>query len=88
MRLKYNFIIKEIAGNKVAVAVGKDHTSFCGMINLNDTAAFLFELLKKDITENELVLRLVDNYEVDLDVAKHAVASFVSNLRESGVLIE
>ena len=88
MKLKYNFLVKEIAGNKVAVAVGKDHTAFCGMINLNETAAFLFQLLKNDITENELVLRLTESYEVDTNTAKLAVDSFVSSLRESGVLLE
>ena len=88
MKLKYNFLVKEIAGKKVAVAVGKDHTAFCGMINLNETAAFLFQLLKNDITENELVLRLTESYEVDTNTAKRAVDSFVSNLRENGVLFE
>lgn len=88
MKLKYNFLVKEIAGNKVAVAVGKDHTVFCGMINLNETAAFLFQLLKNDITENELVLRLTESYEVDANTAKLAVDSFVLNLRENGVLSE
>ena len=88
MKLKYNFLVKEIAGNKVAVAVGKDHTVFCGMINLNETAAFLFQLLKNNITEDELVLRLTENYEVDTPTAKQAVDSFLSSLRENGVLVE
>ena len=53
MKLKYEFVIKEIAGNKVAVAVGKDHMAFSGMINLNETAAFFF---------NSLVVSLKNRY--------------------------
>lgn len=88
MKLKYNFLIREVAGNKVAVAVGKDHTAFCGMINLNETAAFLFELLKTNITENDLVLRLMENYEVDEKTANAAVTAFVAQLRDNGMIEE
>ncbi len=88
MKLKYEFVIKEIAGNKVAVAVGKDHMAFSGMINLNETAAFLFNSLKEEITKEELVLRLINDYDVDAVTAQEAVDSFVAKLCENGLIEE
>ena len=35
MKLKYKFIVREVAGQSVALAVGDDNKYFNGMIKLN-----------------------------------------------------
>ena len=35
MKLKYNFVINEVAGSTVAVAVGDDAAKFKGFIKMN-----------------------------------------------------
>ena len=46
MKLKYKFVVREIDGTHVAVAVGKDNEKFNGMIKLNKSGAVIFNLLK------------------------------------------
>ena len=41
MKLKYKFVVKEVAGKPVALAVGKDSVRFNGMINLNETGKII-----------------------------------------------
>ena len=47
MKLKYKFIVQNVSGKPVAVAVGKDNERFNGMITLNDSGAEIFKLLNE-----------------------------------------
>ncbi len=87
MKLKYNFVINEVAGSKVAVAVGGDATKFNGFIKMNETGAEIFNLLKNEITVEELILEMRKIYpETDADTIIKSVEGFLSQLRQSGVL--
>ena len=55
MKLKYNFVTNEVADKIVAVAVGGDLEKFNGFIKMNDTGAYIFNMLKSDVTEEEIV---------------------------------
>ncbi|MBE6708830.1 MAG: PqqD family protein [Ruminococcaceae bacterium] len=88
MKLKYNFVVRNIDGRPVAVAVGKDNAEFNGMIRLNDTGKFIFDLLSVDTTEADIVAGLTDNYEVDKSEAESAVKEFLQKLRDNGLLVE
>ena len=62
MKLKYNFVVREIGGKPVAVAVGKDNDKFNGMIKLNSTGEFIFEMLKNDTTLDEIAAAMAEKY--------------------------
>lgn len=87
MKLKYNFVISEVAGKKVAVATGGDLASFNGFLKMNATAAFIFELLKNDISEEEIVQKLRENYDgaTDEELKKYT-SDFIEKLRQADVL--
>ena len=46
MKLKYQFVINNVAGETVAVSVGDTSGRFNGYIKLNETGAFIFKKLK------------------------------------------
>ena len=87
MKIKNGFILKEIAGNYVVVPVGDDLVDFSLMITLNETGAFLWDCLKEDKTQEELVALLKTEYEGATDEEiKSDVEQFVSLLKENKVL--
>ena len=88
MKLRYNFVVRSIDGRPVAVAVGKDNAEFNGMIRLNDTGKFIFDLLSVDTTEADIVAGLTNNYDVDMSEAESAVKEFLQKLRDNGLLTE
>ena len=88
MKLRYNFVVRSIDGRPVAVAVGKDNAEFNGMIRLNDTGKFIFDLLSVDTTEADIVAGLTSNYEVDRGEAESAVKEFLQKLIDNGLLTE
>ena len=85
MKLKDGFILREIAGQTVVVPTMGD-LDLNMMITLNDTGAFLWERLQEDVSEDELVCALLQEYDVDEATARRSVAAFVGNLKENGFL--
>ena len=67
------------------VAVGDAVKSFNGVINVNETGAFLWKLLENDTTEEKLVTALLEEYDVDEELAKKDVNAFINKLAEAGL---
>lgn len=85
MKLKEGFVLREVAGQNVVLPSG-DLLDLNMLINLNDTGKFLWECLEKEADEGELVCKLLEEYDVDEITAKNAVAHFVDQLNEYGLL--
>lgn len=86
MKIKDDFIMRKVAGSFVVVPVNDMTLNFNGIVNLNETGAFLFSLLQHEISENELVLKLLDEYDVSEDLAKADVDMFISKLKGADML--
>ena len=56
------------------------------MINLNESAAFLWKQLENDTTKEELIKKLTEEYDVDYEKASISVDKFISKLNEIGCL--
>ena len=84
MKLKYNFVTNEVADKIVAVAVGGDLEKF---IKMNDTGAYIFNMLKSDVTEEEIVAAMKKDYEdATEEEIRETVSEFVGKLKEADVL--
>ena len=55
MKIKAGFILKDVAGKTFVVATGELSKKFKGMITLNETGKFIWNLLENDITKEEIV---------------------------------
>ena len=86
MKLKYDFVIEEVAGQKVAIAVGEDLDKG-GFMQLNDTGVYILNLLKEDVTAEYIVANIQKDFEVDdIDEVKQWVDAFIRALKEADVL--
>ena len=81
MKLKSGFILKEIAGECVVVAVDAA-LNLDGMITLNSTAKTMWLLLENGAETEDLVKALTDEYEVTEELARSAADAFVLKLKE------
>ena len=59
---------------------------FTGIINLNETGAFLFELLQKGAERDELVDKMLEEYDVDREKAEADIDVFIQKVRDADVL--
>ena len=87
MKIKEGFILREVAGSFIVVAVGEAVKTYNGVITLNETSAFLWNILVKGATEDELVDALLEEYDVEKVVAVKGVQSFINRLVEAKLVI-
>ena len=86
MKLRYNFVVQQVADDYVAVAVGEDASNFGRLVRMNKTGAFLFEMLKKDMTREELLAAMVEKYDADEEILQSNLDVFLEKLKEEKVL--
>ena len=86
MKPKEGFLLREVDGTNLVVAVGRASLEFSGMITLNRVGAFLWKCLEKDPTEEALVAQVLAHYEVDEVRARTDVAAFLQKARDAGLL--
>lgn len=86
MKIKDGFVLREVAGQRIVVAVGKATQSFNGIIKLNESSALLWKKLENGATEEELVGTLLGEYDVTEEEARKDVKTFVDNLTKAGLV--
>ena len=86
MKVKKDYMLRSVAGYAVVVPVGEWAMNFNGVINLNDSGAFLWKTMENDVTEEQMVAALLGEYDVDEERAKADVAVFIKNMREANLI--
>lgn len=87
MKIKDGFILRQVAGNFVVVAIGDEAVNFNAMITLNDTGAFLWEKLQNEITKEELLRAFLSEYDVDKETATKDLEEFIKQLEDGKLLV-
>lgn len=86
MTIKKELIKREIAGDTILVPVGKTVYDSNGLFVLNELAAFIWDILPKAETEQEICEAVLAEYEVTPEEAAADVAAFLAKLRELNIL--
>ncbi len=82
MKIKEGFILRNVAGSFVVVPIGEATLDFNGMMNLNETGAFLFEKMIEGITREDLIKALTEEYDVDEETAAKDVDAFIEKVQK------
>lgn len=88
MKIKDGFVLREVAGQAVVIAVGEASKAFHGMINLNATGKLVWQGIEQGLTEAEIVGKLVDQYDVTADKAQVDVHRMIEKMSTAGVLAQ
>ena len=86
MKIKDGFAKREIAGSHIVVPVGKTAMDFNAMITLNESGAFYWDCFQKDISIDDAVKMVLDEYEVEEGRARADVEKFVEMLKSNDLL--
>jgi hypothetical protein len=88
MKIKSGFVLEEVGGTYLAVAVGELAGEFSALVRLNGTGAFLWKLMAEDdVTREVLVDKLLETYEgVEREQAEGDVSAFVKKLSDNGII--
>ena len=87
MKIRDGFVLRELVGEHLVVPVGEAAERLHGLIRLNETSVFLWNLLSRgDQTEKDLADAIAGEYAVDPETAKRDVADFISDIEAFGCI--
>lgn len=88
MKIKENYVLRQVADSWVVLPMGDAVADFNGMISLNETGALLWKKLEQGADLEALASLLTKTYDVSKEVALADAEKFVCKLRSSQMLEE
>ncbi len=86
MKIKEGFILKPVADSYIIVPVGNEFVDLNAMITVNETGAFLWELLSDGATKEELTEKMEAEYDAPKSVIEEDVDAFLETLEKNNML--
>ena len=86
MRVKEGFVLREVMGKKVIIAVGEASRTFRGMVQLNGSAAEIWEHIAAGLSKTEIVDSMLQKYDVDRQKLEADVEKSISLFLENGMI--
>lgn len=86
MRIKENFVLRQVADVWVVLPLGEETLKFNGMIKLNESSVLLWRTLENGSSREELATVLTNQYDVARDRALRDVDTFLQKLTEVGCI--
>lgn len=85
MKICDGYLLRSVAGKNIVVSVGSE-VNFNGMLTLNDTGVFFWNLLKEGTTCEQMLDKVLSEYDVDEETAKKDIDDFIKRLRDAKLL--
>ncbi len=85
MKIKDGFVVRKIGSKYYAVSAARAAEGG-GMIALNETGAFIWELLKEETDAETVAKALAEKYEIDFELALRDTDAYLKMLTEVGAL--
>lgn len=86
MKIRKGFVVKQIAGQDVVIALGSASKIFNGVIKLNQSGRFIWDKLAVGAEAEQIVDAMLEEYEVDRETAQKDVENFIEQLRGANIL--
>ena len=88
MKLKYDFAVREICSETVAVAIGEGSRVYHNIISLNETARDIFKLIQEGNDEDAIVTKMMAEYDVTEERLRPEVQALIGKLREEELIAD
>jgi hypothetical protein len=87
MKTKKGFKLRTVCGEHIIVAEGIENIDFSRIINMNESAAYLWNKVQgTEFTADTLVDLILAEYEVDEATARRDIEQLLNDWREAGII--
>ena len=88
MKIKGEMLIREVAGEIIAIPVGETALRFNGMICLNEVSAHIWKGLQEETSKEEMLNSILQEFDVSMEEASTDLEDFLHQLKENDLLID
>lgn len=81
------FILRQVAGKHVLVPIGNAAVEFPGMVELNPTGSYVWQLLETEQTEDQLLQALLNKFDAEEAAVRADLDKFLSRLRSVNAIV-
>lgn len=86
MEIKKEMILRTIAGDNILVPVADVVLDLNGLFMLTETGAFIWKLIPQVENEEEIVSKMLEEYDIDKETAQKDVSEFLEKLRRFEII--
>lgn len=86
MRVEKEFVLREIAGDYIIIPTGSTVLEFNGLITVNEVGVTLWKMLQEEVTMEQLVSGILEEYDVEEAVVREDIQEFLNTLEKGGIL--
>lgn len=86
MKIKNSFLLRKVADSYVVVPFGDENVEFNGMVTLNESGKFIWDLLEQEITKEELLAKFIEEYQIPEADAKEDIRQFIQTLLDNNIM--
>lgn len=86
MKIKEGYIVRTVAGSNIVLPIGEHAVQFNGIMTINETGMFLWNLLVSGAEKETLVEAILNEYEVTKEIAERDVDLFIDKLMGAGLV--
>lgn len=86
MKIKNEYVLKSLGDNLFVIVNQASSYDLSKMISVNETGAYIFNLLKKNLTKADILKSLVNEYDVNELKANEDFDLFINKLRSNNIL--
>lgn len=83
MKLKKEFILREVAGETIVVPVGSMALNFNGIISLDPVGTVIWKALEQGKEREEILNEILENFEVEKEIAEADMDEFLKQLQDN-----
>lgn len=85
MKIKGEYVLREIAGDYILIPVGRTALEFNGMITMDEVGVAIWKGIEQELTEDEILRGILEEFDVEEKTAREDMLEFLEKLKEAGL---
>ena len=86
MKIKEGFVLRNVVDEYIVMPTGSNISKFEGAVVLNEVSAFIYKLLENPMSREDLLIAILNEYDVDEATASADLDALLKKLSDMGVV--
>ena len=86
MRIKGEYVLREIGGDHILIPIGNTAMEMNGLITMDEVGIEIWKGIEKHLSEREILQDILDKYEVEAEEAERDMMDFIKKLKDADLV--
>ena len=86
MRIRGEYVLREIGGDHILIPIGNTAMEMNGLITMDEVGIEIWKGIEKHLSEREILQDILDKYEVEAEEAERDMMDFIKKLKDADLV--